>query len=682
MPANGYLEFWGEANDGAADNALYRDSLFQHSSRVSLLTDTAAYFLSVNTDQSGAFHTDVTNNVATNMVPVEPYFMQTAALNFRNKINGGFAAVVGEYLYSSSYDKGEFWSSSDIRPGTAFTGNISNLYVSSGAPTSTLRYGAMGNALNARTFQININGTNVVNTVLDFFNDLNSTASFPTALLSSGSASVQVYNNSGVSNDRMVVSHFEITYPSLFNFGNAKNVKFELPAKGAGYYLEITNFNYGANPPVLYNLTNGQRLVGDISTPGTVKFAIPGSGVDNKFVQVNTEATNISSVNALTARNFLKFNVAANQGDFIIITHPSLFAGTHGNNPIQDYKNYRSSPAGGSHQVVIVDINELVDQFAFGIKKHPLSVKNFLRYARNIFAKKPGFAFLIGRGMTYNEYRLNEQKPEVEKLNLIPTFGNPASDNMLSSETSTSPIVSTPIGRLSIVTARELEDYLEKVIEYENVQVTAANSIAGRAWMKNVVHVTGSGEPFLGSVLCHYMSSYRDIIEDTLFGGKVHTFCKTTVDPNESLSTDRIARLFEEGISMLNYFGHSSSTTLEFNLDNPNAYNNKGKYPVFYVNGCNAGNFYNFFPQRLLVNETLSEKFVLAKQKGSIAFVASTHFGIVNYLNLFLHHLYNNIGHAKHGSTLGELNKLSLQEMVTSSGSFDFYARLHASEVS
>ncbi|MET0300823.1 MAG: C25 family cysteine peptidase, partial [Flavitalea sp.] len=138
--------------------------------------------------------------------------------------------------------------------------------------------------------------------------------------------------------------------------------------------------------------------------------------------------------------------------------------------------------------------------------------------------------------------------------------------------------------------------------------------------------------------------------------------------------------LFKEGISMLNYFGHSSSTTLEFNLDNPQAYDNKGKYPIFYVNGCNAGNFFTFYPQRLQVNETLSEKFVLAKDRGSIAFVASTHFGIVNYLNLFLNGLYNVVAESTPG-TLGETQQRSLSSLINAAGTSDFYARLHAEEI-
>ena len=681
LPANGYLEFWGEVNDGSPDSPLYRDTAYQHSTSVSLLTDTAAYFLSVNTTASGFFHVDAPNDVAANVLPVEPYFMYTAKANFRSKINPGFAAVIGEYVYSSAYDKGEFWSSADIKPGTPFTHVLSNLQVNNTAPSSYLRFGAAGNALNTRNVQVSINGTSVSNTVMDYFNDLHTTVPISTALLGAGNVTFRASNLSPISTDRMVVSHYELTYPRNFNFNNARNFRFRLPAKGAGYYLEITNFNTGGVAPVLYNLTLGQRMVGDISTPGRVKFAIGASTSDYEYVLASSEAVNFITVNSLVTKNFIPFNNTANQGDFLIITHPSLYVGSHGNNPVFEYRDYRASAAGGSHAVQVIDINELVDQFAFGIKKHPLSIKNFLRYARNNFSLKPENVFLIGHGVTYDEYRYHEHLPEADRLNLVPSFGLPASDNMLSSDDGASPDVLTPIGRLSVVHGHEIEAYLEKVKEYETAQKTAPNTIEGRAWMKNIVHVTGSSDPYLGTVLCHYMSSYRQIIEDTVFGGKVSTFCKTSTDPVENLSSDKIRHLFEEGISVLTYFGHSSATTLEFNLDNPNAYDNRGKYPVFFVNGCNAGNFFTFYPQRLEVNETLSEKFVLSKQRGSIAFVASTHFGIVNYLNLFLHHLYNYMGHSGYGKTIGDLNRVALSSMVNAAGPFDFYARFHAEEV-
>jgi hypothetical protein len=679
LPSNGYIEFWGEANDGKADKALYREPQFQHVDKFSLQTDTAAYFLSVNTDQSGALVQDVSNDVSLNTLPAEPYFIHTAGAYFANQINHGFAAVVGEYVYSSSYDKGEFFSTSPIGPGV-FNHGVLTPAVYSAGPAARLNFGAVGQALNARTIKANLNGTDIKESTMDYFNDVNTSANFPNSLLSSGTANLAFYNTSAVSTDRMVMSYYEVIYPRQFDFSNQTNFEFRLPAKAAGYYLEISNFNNGGTAPVLYDLTTRKRYVGDINVAGKVRFLLPPSSTECRFMLVSYAAS-IAAVNSLTPKNFIDFSSPANQADYLIVSSSFLYTGTHGNNPVEDYRAYRASVAGGSHNAKIFDIDELVDQFAFGIKKHPLSIRNFLRYARARFSAMPTNVLLIGHGMTYTDYRSHESNFVSELLNMVPTWGTPASDNMLAADNNTSAYGVTPIGRLSVINAKELEDYLEKMKEFELTQKTAANTVEDRGWMKNIVHVTGASDLYLGTVLCNYMNGYKTVIEDTVFGGTVYTFCKNTTNAVEQLGAAKLNALFQEGINILTYFGHSSSTTLEFNLSDPYSYNNPGKYPIFYVNGCNAGNFYTYYPARVTNNETISEKFNLAKQRGTIAFVASTHFGIVNYLNLFLSNLYDGFSHGDYGKTIGEANRDAFKAMIAVTGPHDFYARLHAEEM-
>src|SRR5574338_1439504 len=48
LGASGYLEFWGEMNDGKPDTKLYRNINDQLSDKWSLETDTASFFLTVN----------------------------------------------------------------------------------------------------------------------------------------------------------------------------------------------------------------------------------------------------------------------------------------------------------------------------------------------------------------------------------------------------------------------------------------------------------------------------------------------------------------------------------------------------------------------------------------------------------------------------------------------------------
>ena len=161
--------------------------------------------------------------------------------------------------------------------------------------------------------------------------------------------------------------------------------------------------------------------------------------------------------------------------------------------------------------------------------------------------------------------------------------------------------------------------------------------------MKNVVHVEGSSEPTLQLILDSYMDKYRGIISDTQFGGLVYTFAKNTANPVEELSSDKLKDLFHEGIGLITYFGHSSASTMEFNLDNPDQYDNTGKYPVMIVMGCNAGSIFNINSLRLISKETISEKFVLASQKGAIAFIASSYLGIVHYLDIFNTQTYSQL---------------------------------------
>jgi len=682
LGATDYIEFWGRMNDGKADKPLYRNPVYQHTEKWSLQTDTAVYFLTVN-PTSPTFHfINATNDTTGNVLPAEPYFMHKAGGYFRSQLNLGFAVSLEQNIYSSSYDIGEFWSTTFIGKGGAVTDNQSNLFIYNAGPSATFRFGAAGCADTIRHIQAKVNNILVKDTVMNGFNDLLSGATIPLANLNSASTDFQFINNSAATNiqDKIVVSYYELTYPRQFNFGGSSDFYFELPSKAAGYFLKINSFNFGGSTPILYDLSSGERYTSIIGAGNVLTFLLPGSGSTRKMVLVSEDVSNITFINNLTTKNFIQFNDPANQGNYIIISNPLLYTGSNGNNPVVDYQNYRNSPAGGGFNAQVVDINELVDQFAFGIKKHPLAIKNFLNYARNSYSAKPQYVFLIGRGTAYNDYRNNESNTGVEILNMVPTFGFPASDMMLSSLDGAHTLALTPIGRLGAVNGQEVEVYLQKVKEYEQAQQTSPNTVEGRSWMKNVIHIAAATDPFLEATLCGYMGGYGTVIKDTFYGANLSSFCSTNLDQNNQVSASLFPSLFSSGVSMLGYFGHSSQSDLGFSLDDPAAYNNQGKYPIFYINGCDAGNFFTYSVGRLTTNKTLSETYVLAKEKGSIAFVASTHFGVVTYLAILLNGLYNRISITDYGKSIGNIQDDAAQDLINVLP-VDFLARAHAEEM-
>ncbi len=681
IAAGGYLEFWGEMNDGRPDKPLFREPDYQLNEKWSLQSDTAFYFLTVNTNVSqNARLVNTTNNVAGNTLSAEPYFMYTTGNYFRDKINLGRAELVGtSYTYSSSYDKGEGWSSNSVNPGTPLFIPFANImaYTGPGAPDAVFRINAAGDAVNARHLLIRLNTDSIAGPDMDYYDYLRFSQTIPVTQLGN-TPLFDVSNMGPISTDRMVVAQAELQYPRTFDFGGESKFSFSLPANAFGNYLEITNFSYSGPAPVLYDLTNGKRYTADISTPGVLKFALLGSSTDRNLQLVGQNGASYTDITNLQSRTFVNYGLPANQGNFLIITNPALGAGG-GTDPIGDYQAYRSSAAGGSFTAKTYMIDQLIDQFAFGIKMHPLSVRNFIQYARANYSIPVKNIFLIGKGIVYRDYRTYESAANINKLELVPTFGYPASDNLMSAVGNSS-IPLTPIGRLSVIDKTEIADYLEKVQSFEHVRTTTSPSIDDQAWRKKVVHVVGASDDVTSDILYNSLEGFRQIIEDTLYGGKVSTFKKTTSDAVEQVNNAELTRLFNTGIGFLSYFGHSSSTTLEFNLDNPANYNNEGKYPIFNVMGCNAGNFYTYNEARLYTKETISERYVLAKQRGSVAFIASTHLGIVHYLDIYCTRMYRTLARDNYGNSLGEIMDEAIRQTLALTTENDFYARFQCEQ--
>ena len=684
-----YLEFMGEMNDGKADKPLYRQPSFQLADKYSMETDTAVYFLTVNTLGGNLRYTNLSNPSPGAASP-DAYFMRSIDVYYRSRLNRGYAKDLGEYVYSSSYDNGEGFTTGEINPGPGFTETISGLNVYTAGPSGglSLRGKFFGNSDNStRTAIVKLFGTQAGSVTFNSTSEgLINVTGLPISLLQNTSSvpvnvSTSIPGGSTIT-DRIVVATLGITYPATFNFNNLKSFSFELAASATGNYLLIDNFNYGTVAPVLYDINSGRRYVGDItSTPGKVKFVLPASADPiRRFILNNAESSSANSINTLSQKTFTDYNAAANRADYVIISNPVLYNDGTGVNQVEQYRAYRASANGGGYNAKVFDINDLTDQFAFGIKKHPAAVRDFVRFMDVQYPVKPKFIFIIGRGLTHTDRFGQESNPVAEQLDHVTTFGWPPSDILLVSQPGTT-VPITPVGRLGAINGTEVGKYLQKAIQYETAQRTQSPTIADKAWMKNVMQIAGGKDVQENNQFNDYMDGYRNILKDTLFGGYIEKFSKTSVATVQQASSARIAQLFQEGLGYIQYFGHSSASTFEFNLSSPEVYNNTGKYPFFNASGCTAGNYYTFDPQRLTGNLTLSDKYVFADQKGSIGFLASSHFGIPFALDSYNLKLHKNFSLLMYGQSVGAQIK---DVNVTSGGllpGLDYYTRLHLEQI-
>jgi len=683
LPADGFIEFWGELNDGKWEKRMYLEPQYQINDRWSLFTDTAAFFLTVHTNAGANLRLVQTNNDLSSPLPAESYFMHKAANYYRNVINSGFGAVVGSTVYSSSFDEGEGFTSPEFRPANPLISTQNNLFVAMGGPAAMLKFSAAGRALNIRTVRVTVNGTAVADTSMNYFNamiDESSNNILPLSVISTNTASIQFNNTSAEVTDRIVIGMYELTYPRQFNFGGQANFEFELPASAAGNNLVIDNVNIGSQAPVLYDLTNGLRITAAVLSPTQVRVVLPPSAVTRKLLLISQEGSNIRTIpGSFTTRTFTNYGLTANQSNYIIISNPSLYADANGVNQVEQYRLYRSTSTGGGFNAKTYNAQDIIDQFGFGIKNNAYAIKNFLRFAYAGFSVKPENCLIIGKGVVYTNYRNSESNPVLEQLNLIPVLGFPASDMLMASDDGNI-VPRIPIGRLNVVNGNEIKGYLDKVKQYESYYNSNSCVIQDEIWKKNVIHVAGAND-YLGEQIKFYLLQYENVLKDTAFGATVYSLQKTGVAAIQNIVSENITRLFQEGFSLLTYFGHSSPTTLEYNLDNPNNYPAINKYPVLLVNGCQAGNMFLSDGLRLSGNMIISEKWVLTPQRGSIAFIASTHLGIVNYLDLYTEEFYNQIGHAAYGQSIGRIMANVNDTLVRENGFNDFYVRMHLEQI-
>jgi len=449
-----------------------------------------------------------------------------------------------------------------------------------------------------------------------------------------------------------------LTYPRDFNFNDEEFFEFELEVDKTKYF-EIENFT-GAIYTVLYDLTEGKRIIPTFSADQH-KFKIePTDNIKRKFVMINVapENTHISGINLLEKKEFKNFSANENQGNYIIITHNKLRDGAV--DQIERYKNYRESEEGGSYSVVVADIDDLYNQFSLGIEKHPMSIKNFINFAVDNWNIQPGFLNIIGKGVRYDQTRSNAT--EAYETCLVPSFGVTASDLMLTTKSTQDYFPQLAVGRIPAKTSEEVRAYLDKVFEYENwMSITkACENISDRAWMKNTISIAkGWGTQETGRIK-DKLSIYNNNITNGFLG---YNMVEEFQDAVGALSSSQenyfelnpgIKPRIEEGLAFINYMGHSAPKVSywQFDMQHPSQYNNEGKYPFVLSNAPFVGKFNDFYDKTCM-----AEDYILADNGGAIGFLGLPALLMHDTMHIYANKFMENISYDNFGETIGEAMK-------------------------
>ncbi len=684
LNAGDYIDFYGQRNDGQTDTELYASPANQVHKHYNLFQDTAAYFLTWGTANGKRMVEKTSQNAG--LTPEPRHYAERLKLITTNYFPG--------YQTTSTIgplgDMSEGFMSNFFRQSRRDT--ISTLTnASSGGRNPVVEVGVVGAFYYQHSVKVLVippgGPARVLTNATTGSSGLIQMPSFhfrvpkfeilPSDIHPNGTLALRVAVADSVTApppniDIIRVSHYKITYPRDNNLNNSDREIFTDSLRAnPSYYL----FD---NPPVnavAFDITDPYNVVRTQGiTVGSQRGFVFDPSTNRRKILIAKSETSRSPI-AIKSVTFQAINPA--NFNYIILTHKSLrvpVAGTSSQDPATDYAAYRASVPGGAYQPLIAEIDDIYNQFHYG-EKSSLAITNFSNWM--LANGQPKFLLLMGKGLD----RINPEnltgspkgdirtRPEYYKNlgygeDLIPTFGFPASDVLLTADWKNGSFVpKIPTGRIPANSAQQVLNYLDKIMLHE--------SLGNEEWRKNVLHLGGGNDNGEARVFENYLNNYKNKIEAPLLGARVKSIFRQNVGGGGTTPIN-INKELNAGLSLITFFGHSSTTVSDLDVgyvsDPIFGYNNQGKYPMVLMNGCSSGNSFLF--KDLVSNRySFGEDWLLTANKGSLLLIADVNMALPFALNNYSSNFYSIAfsDPAFYGKPIGEIQKETILRSLSGS---------------
>lgn len=606
-----WLEFYGYGKDGTTDAALY-DTGDQPHNFYNLFTDSASYFLTYKLSSESGRRMSFSSDKNTTGLSPEAYHIEDTIQLFTTSYASGVRFGSGAAFSLSKYDDGEGWTGNFISKNAVrdFDFNLENYVVAGANPIiETVLIG--GNSLDHNAaVQIGPNTSSLVNFGNVQFSgwgkQLFSGTFSSTSVGAAGEFMVRVTAEGfPEAAERFSIAYMRLKYPQSIQLGSNESKVFTLDNPSAAKaWLQISTTN--ATGTRIFDVTdpfNGIRLA-TTNFSERVEVVAPNAVAGQKILAV---------INTLSVGNINQVSLSdydLSDKNYLIITHPDL---RQSGDPVSDYKNYRESIAGGQHKVQIGEIEDLYNLYSFG-DPSPLAIRNFIIDANS---QNPiDHVFIIGKGFTPN---FNYYRGSQTAIN-VPTYGLPGSDLLYTlGINANANLPGIGIGRLNAYAPSDVTAYLDKVIEMESEPFD-------NLFRKDFLQLSGGITQSEIANFANIVQGFTSILEEDFIGGRAFNTGKETSDAVEFVDvTDRV----NQGVGYITFFGHSSGTVTDIEIgrvsDPKFGFDNKGKYPIFLVNGCQAGEIFGN-------NFTFGEDWLNTPDLGAVGFIAHSNVALSSTL--------------------------------------------------
>lgn len=678
--AGDYIEFYAQGNDGWLDSSLYDSPLDVGNPAYSLYSDSLYYFLSWTTGTAKRFliETDVNFSIYS---PAS-YVLDKSIVDYHSQYYGGFSAYSS---YSSFFSAGEGWGGPNYNGASNYTLTVPiptpEVYTGAGAPNASFHaksnansnasYSGAGN--HHLKWELGVNNNVMHDEVFTGYRQTIVNQDVASNQLSNGTTNAffKIIGDLGVPTDYQSLSYVSIHYPRKPN-SSETYIDWEVKSAGtqAKTRLDITAANL-VNPTAYVFGNINSRKIPMINNGGTWQMLIPNAVSGGNQKLIITSNAEIKQINSLSAVNgngiFTDYSQVNVEKAYILLYNQQMESSA------TLYSNYRKTPNGGGHNVIMCEVNDAWMQYGGGVPKHILGSRRAINHIYNMSTVKPVALFIAGKGISESSDPNTSsggaprKNAAVNNLNLVPSYGSPSSDLCITAKWngSSSFKPEIPTGRISANNNAQLNMYLQKVKIYEAAQnQNAVYNKDLKEWQKQVLHFGGGASAQEQLLLQSYLNGMKSSIEGPDYGGTVKSYFKETSNPFNPVQTSEVSNFLENGVSLMTFFGHATADGFDQNIDDPVNWNNAGKYPMVIGNGCYTGDIYK------ADNSSTAENFVLLEDLGAIGFLSSTKLGYASYLNLYSAELYRQMSPDNYGKTLGEQMNLTIGNLEVVNPSF------------
>ena len=534
------------------------------------------------------------------------------------------------YIFSSDRSPGEGWIWERIYAGDTFTTTVrtNNLTRGDGPDSLVIRLRGMTSDVPNPDHHIRVylNGTLLGDVAFDGLKQVIFRAAIPDGLLKEGSNSVRIESvgDTGASRDAVYLDWIELGYFKSYvasdNFLLANSPR---GVRGKRISYQVTNFHdqniwvYDVSDTVLIDSVqveayeNGKyyaRFSDSITCPKTY---------------VITTATALLTPARIVRDVPSDLKNPANSADYLIVTARPF------QKAAEELAAYRAQANG--FRTRVVDVQDIYDQFSYGIFSPP-AIRKFLKFtAENWQPPAPSYVLFFGDGTWDYKHHLKNSREK----NFVPPIANPVSDNRYVAFDDTDPYVPQMFaGRLPVKTPEQAADVVEKIKQYADEPPAL--------WKKQVTFLNGGVNDWEQNMFkAESEALIRHFVEKPPFGGVAHRIYKQSKGRLVGELRPEIMQALDNGCLWFNFMGHAGSDTWDLMIQNEDIpqLTNGNKLPFITSMTCHTARFANPFL------DSFAEVFVTMAGRGAVAFWGTTGWGYIYQDNFLLNRLFKHVLH-------------------------------------